>query len=188
VPKDLGRIRRVAKDEEDSCSGCPTVPAQFSSSSSNALAAYDTQQKREICSWFEVHHLVREIAGQLKDSGGKFDCVLGISSGGIIPAKLLAEELGIDSIKLIPVKNKQVVYSDMPRLDKQQKYIVIDDIYDTGATSQNVSVALKGYKFKFAFCLSRYPDCKEISGRILNHDRWIVFPWERETTQIRANS
>lgn len=172
---------RIFEENQDTCSNCPPISARFVSNPPCTLEAADIARQREICSWFEVHHLVREVAGLIKKDGNKFDCVLGIATGGIIPAKLLAEELGIDDIKLIPVRDKQVIYSDLPRLDKRQQYIVIDDIHDTGATSQKVSAALKGYDYKFAFCLSRYPDCKGIFGRILNHNRWIVFPWEKET-------
>jgi hypoxanthine phosphoribosyltransferase len=66
----------------------------------------------------------------------------------------------------------------MPRLDKKKKYLVIDDIYDTGNTYRKVASALKGYNHNFAFCMSRYEQRAGICGRILDHNRWIVFPWE----------
>lgn len=136
---------------------------------------------QESCSWFEIHHLVREIARQVKAKQKKYDCVLGVANGGIIPAKLLAEELSIDAIQLIPIRNKQIVINEMPKLDKKYSYLVIDDIYDTGDTFKKISQLLKEYKCDYAFCMSRYRHDIGISGTILNHNRWIIFPWERDS-------
>lgn len=159
--------------------------------------------KEEPCSWFEIHHLVREVARQIRqeqedDGGWKYDCILGIGNGGIIPARLLAEELGMDAIHVIPVRKKQVVTQEMPPLDKSKRYLVVDDIYDTGSTLARVKKALRGFTCDYAFCMSRRPLPAAAadggknrssssssmmslwSGRVLNHDRWVVFPWERE--------
>jgi hypoxanthine phosphoribosyltransferase len=131
---------------------------------------------KEPCSWFEITYLVKELAKKLE--GKKYDCILGISRGGIIPARLLAEELGVDAIQALPVRGKALVRSEMPPMDNRKKYLVVDDIYDTGRTYRNVSKALKGYKCDYTFCMTRYDQNFGVYGRILNHDRWIVFPWE----------
>ena len=133
---------------------------------------------REPCSWFEIHYLVKEVARKV--GGRKYDCILGIANGGIIPAKLLAEELRIEAIQLVPVRQKQVIMAEFPKLDrkKKKKYLVVDDIYDTGATYGKVAEALRGYNCDYAFCMSRYEQSAGLYGRILNHNRWIVFPWE----------
>jgi hypothetical protein len=39
---------------------------------------------------------------------------------------------------------------------------------------------MKGYKHDFAFCMTRRDQDVGMAGRILNHDRWMVFPWEQE--------
>lgn len=135
---------------------------------------------KEPCSWFEIHYLVKELARQINAKNKRYDCILGVANGGIIPAKLLAEELGIGCIRLIPVHKKQVVASEMPALDRKKKYLVVDDIYDTGDICGKVAKAMKGYPHDFAFCMTRRDQNIGIAGRILNHDRWIVFPWEQE--------
>ena len=169
---------------DDNCSNCPPMPRRFAADSSRSTKSQIDSLHAEPCSWFEVHHLMREIAGQLKRRKRKFNCILAISTGGIIPAKLLAEELGICDIRLIPIKDKQIVHDLLPRLDKDLRYVVVDDIRDSGATARMVSEILNGYYFEFAFCMSRYPDFNGTSGRILNHKRWIIFPWEKEAKQL----
>jgi hypoxanthine phosphoribosyltransferase len=134
----------------------------------------------EHCSWQEVQGLVRKIAAEIRKD--KYDCVLAIANGGIIPAKLLAEELGIDQIMLIPVRGKHVIEAEMPRLQEGKKYLVIDDIYDTGDIYKKVSRAIQGFDCTFVFCMSRYPQEFGAYGELLNHERWIVFPWEKTPT------
>ncbi|HVX03456.1 MAG TPA: phosphoribosyltransferase family protein [Nitrososphaera sp.] len=134
----------------------------------------------EFCSWQEISELVSKIALEIRGKAAKkYDCILAIANGGIIPAKLLAEELGIDRIILIPVLNKQVVEAEMPQLEAGKKYLVIDDIYDTGDIYQKVAKFMKGFDCTFVFCMSRYHQEFGAYGKLLNHGRWIVFPWEK---------
>lgn len=134
----------------------------------------------EYCSWQEIQDLVRKIAAGMRDTVAKYDCILAIANGGIIPAKLLAEELGINRIMLIPVRDKQIVVAEMPKLEASKKYLVVDDIYDTGDICQKVAGATRGFDCTFVFCMSRYPQEFGAYGKLLNHKRWIVFPWEKE--------
>lgn len=168
----------TAVDKEDTCSTCgPNVnQAMMKGSVSGAQTVVGQPEVREPCSWFEISYLAKELA--TRAAGKKYDCVLGIGNGGIIPARLVAEELGLDEIHLVPVRGKQVVLAEMPNLDEKKRYLVVDDIYDTGGTYEKVSEALMGYKCDYAFCMSRYEQDAGISGRVLNHNRWIVFPWE----------
>ena len=176
---DRKRIVAPPIDDENACYNCNTnVNAAMMKASISGTSGKVTSQieGREQCSWFEIHYLVKEIARKIGDR--KYDCILGIANGGVIPAKLLAEELRLDAIQLVPVRKKQVVMSEMPKLDRKKRYLVIDDIYDTGATYAKVAEALKAYSCDYAFCMSRYEQSVGLYGRILNHDRWIVFPWE----------
>ncbi|AIC14380.1 phosphoribosyltransferase [Nitrososphaera viennensis] len=134
----------------------------------------------EYCSWQEIQDLVHKIAAALHGKAiAKYDCILAIANGGIIPAKLLAEELGIRRIMLIPVHEKQIVEAEMPRLEAGKKYLVVDDIYDTGDIYQKVARATRGFDCTFVFCMSRYSQEFGAYGKLLNHKRWIVFPWEK---------
>lgn len=54
---------------------------------------------------------------------------------------------------------------------------MIDDIYDTGDTCHKVAHARAGFNCDFCFCMSRYKS-HGIRAKVLDHSRWIVFPWE----------
>jgi hypoxanthine phosphoribosyltransferase len=134
-------------------------------------------QGKQACSWQEIERLVKEIAAQIKKSGVRYSCILAITKGGVIPARLLSRELGIDAIQLVPVRNKTVIKSEMPVLDTGKRYLVIDDIYDTGDTIHKVAHALTGFNCDYCFCMSRYKS-HGITAKVLDHKKWIVFPWE----------
>ena len=180
MPSKAAEKRIVAPQTgDDTCYNCNTkVNAAMMNASISGTNAKVTAkiEGREQCSWFEIQYLVKELARKV--GARKYDCILGIANGGIIPAKLLAEELRINEIQLVPFREKQVIRSEIPRLDRKKKYLVVDDIYDTGATCGKVAEALKLFNCDYAFCMSRYEQSAGLYGRILNHNRWIVFPWE----------
>ena len=110
--------------------------------------------------------------------------ILGITNGGIIPARLMARELDINRIQFIPIRNKKLQKDDMPKLNKDKKYLIVDDIYDTGNTFYKVYDFIKEFNCDFAFLMCRYQQNNSILvGKILNHEKWIVFPWERQNRQ-----
>ena len=117
----------------------------------------EVNSPKEYCSWEEVEYLIRVLADKIiKKSNKKYDIILGITNGGIIPARLMARELNIDYIQFIPVRNKELQREEMPLLHKDKKYLVIDEIYDTGDTFSKVYDAVKVVDNDFAFLISRY--------------------------------
>ncbi len=141
---------------------------------------------KEHCSWEEIESLTKIVAGKVRKSNKRYDAILGITNGGIVPARLMARELGIDYIQLIPVRNKKLNKEEMPLLLQDKKYLIIDEIYDTGDIFSKVYDAIRMFDCDFAFLMSRY-ERSSISnssskrtyiGKVLNHNKWIVFPWE----------
>ncbi len=92
----------------------------------------------------------------------------------------MARELKIDHIQLIPIRRKKLYEEEMPALFKEKRYLVIDEIYDTGDIYSKVHNALKIFDCDFAFLMSRYQVNLKGAyiGKILNHNKWVVFPWE----------
>jgi hypoxanthine phosphoribosyltransferase len=135
---------------------------------------------REYCNWDEVESLVKIVADKIQRSNKPYDVILGITNGGVIPARLMARDLNVDHIQLIPVRQKKLYNEEMPALFKGKKYLVIDEIYDTGDIYSKVQDALKIFDCDFAFLMSRYQVNFKGAyiGKVLNHNKWIVFPWE----------
>jgi uncharacterized protein len=144
---------------------------------SEKLSSIDS---REYSNWDEVESLVKLVADKIRRSNKTYDVILSITNGGIIPGRLMARELNVDHIQLIPVRQKKLYEEEMPTLFKIKKYLAVDDIYDTGDIYSKVQDALKIFDCDYAFLMSRYQVNFEGAyiGKVLNHDKWIVFPWE----------
>ena len=134
----------------------------------------------EYLSWYEVEYLIKIISNKIKEKNEKYDIIIGIKNGGIIPARLISKELEINKIEFISTKDHQSSKSCHYITNNKKKYIVIDEIYDTGRTFLEIKNYLKHIEFNFACLISRYKphDDTIIVGKILNNKKWIVFPWE----------
>ena len=130
---------------------------------------------------------MKKVTNEIENSNKKYDTILGITNGGIIPARLIARGLDISLILFIPLRSKKLHKEEMPQLFDGQKYLVIDDIYDTGNTYSVVSNEIGKFDCDFAFLARRFASDNDDSvgcgrkvyvGEILNHKKWIVFPWE----------
>ena len=142
------------------------------------------------CTWDEIEDLIKNLGDQLSKSNKKYDYILGIANGGMIPARLLSAELGIELTEPIRVHNGVLDESEMPFLfsDDKKKYLIVDDIYDTGETYRRVLQATKGFDCDFAFCMSRYYQIYGFCSKILDHEKWVVFPWESMSTKNDVSS
>jgi uncharacterized protein len=80
------------------------------------------------------------------------------SHDSFIPSRLIARELDINHIQFIPVRNKKLHIEEMLPLLKDKKYLIVDDIYDTGDTFTKVFDVIKRFDCDFAFLMTRYKD------------------------------
>ena len=139
----------------------------------------DLNLKKDYLDWNDIENLVKKTSLKIKENNKKYDIIIGIKNGGIIPAKLISRELDIYDIDFISIKKNQMfIYCNFPR---NKKYLVIDEIYDTGKTFLAVNKFFNSFEYDFACLISRYriiDNSKIITGEILNHNKWIVFPWE----------
>jgi hypoxanthine phosphoribosyltransferase len=138
-------------------------------------------KKNDYLDWNNIENLVKKTALKIKENNKKYDLIIGIKNGGIIPAKLISRELNINDIDFISIKRNQIfTSSNFPR---NKKYLMIDDIYDTGKTFLTVNKFFNSFEYDYACLVSRYRITDNnskiiIIGEILNHNKWIVFPWE----------
>lgn len=148
---------------------------------------------KEYYSWRQIELLIKTVADKILRSNKRYDAILGITNGGIIPARLIARELDINHISFIPFRSKKLHKEEMPSLLESKKYLVIDDIYDTGNIFSVASNEVGKFNCDFAFLIRRFADdggggCggETYVGEILNHKKWIVFPWERKMDNVSA--
>lgn len=143
--------------------------------------------------WKDIEDTVDILAKELSDK--KFDAVISIGRGGMIPARLIAEELDIHTAFIIDAKaynendelcNVEITDLELPK--NIYNALVIDDCIFTGTTLDAVTKKiLKNEQLLYvvnAFLyknknvpdiLSDYIYAKEYDG----NTTWLVFPWEK---------
>ena len=129
----------------------------------------------------------------------KFDTILCITRGGLIPAGMLAYELGIKNIVTINASSyndddnsqeefvsiEKLSKKDIKKLNASNHVLIVDDIIDSGNTIK----AIKKYLFEKINVNVKYSVFSIVSKKIeLNNyyiynmtgnDNWVVFPWDK---------
>ncbi|QCE32242.1 xanthine phosphoribosyltransferase [Acetobacteraceae bacterium] len=139
-------------------------------------------------SWDEFHRDARTLSERLmKAYPNKFKGLIAITRGGLIPAAILARELGcrvVDTISVATYTHEAGTRGE-PKVLKApvdcgdgEGWLLVDDLVDSGVTAKFVRDMLP--KAAFA-CLYAKPDGKDLTDyfiREVPQDTWILFPWD----------
>ena len=111
------------------------------------------------------------------------DVVIGLSRGGLQPAVMLSNYFDVPMIPVsLALRDHQVEKVDF-ELDPNKKYLVIDDINDSGATLNRLAQYLNEHTWRSAVLINNLPSPFEpdYQGIEINKDEedvWVVYPWE----------
>ena len=120
--------------------------------------------------WSEIEQLIKILAEKVKSLHLEFSSISTISRGGLVPSRLLADHLGIDTILV----DQKKISSDS---------IFVDDIYDSGNTFKKIILKVDNpskliYVTLFARRGKKYPK-QLIFAKKTNTNSYIVYPWDR---------
>ncbi|MGZ5491803.1 MAG: hypothetical protein ACXWE6_13840, partial [Nitrososphaeraceae archaeon] len=105
----------------------------------------DLNLKQDYLDWDDIENLVKKTALKIKKNNKKYDLIIGIKNGGIIPALLISRELDINDIEFISIKRNKIFKFN--KFHKNKKYLLIDEIYDTGKTFFIVNEYFKRFEY-----------------------------------------
>lgn len=148
---------------------------------------------REPISWQDVEAMCTDLAGRLR--GERFDAILAIARGGLVPAAVLAQELDLRDVLVAAVasyegdrRGEALHFLEFPpdQAIAGRRILIVDDIWDSGRTvtwtrrrvvdaGGTPIVVVLHYK-PGASC---YPD-EHPDYWAENTSLWIVYPWERD--------
>ena len=146
--------------------------------------------------WDNVDFLLDCLSDELKRKSTKYDTIIALGRGGLIPAATLSYKLGILNLHNLGISTSEdqgkyeetLVYQKPNNISKESKILVIDDINDSGRTFTAVkSILLSEYGIDDTNVLYVSLVQREgteffkntISGNILHTSRWLVFPWDK---------
>ncbi|MBM3910285.1 MAG: phosphoribosyltransferase [Thaumarchaeota archaeon] len=126
--------------------------------------------QKEYVSWNVIESLADVLAIKVKSLNLQFNSISTISRGGLVPARLLADRLGI---KIILVDKDEI----------PQDSLFVDDIYDTGKTFAKILPKVKDsdnliYATLFARKGKIIPK-QIVYAQLTKGDEYIVYPWDR---------
>jgi hypothetical protein len=141
-------------------------------------------------SWDKLERDCMLLAIKLKDLS--IDRIVCISRGGLPWARVLSDllklpvvHLAVESYADLKQTKKPIITESPKDIPKKEKWLVVDDISDTGDTLALVVSHLQNYRTKTIYTLTPYikPKTKFIPDFYAESiDAWVIFPYEiRET-------
>lgn len=147
----------------------------------------------KVVSWEEIERWAEIIVDKIGDF--KFDCVISVIRGGLVPSRIVADYLSIKDIFTLktehwgitatPDGKAAVTYPIVKDLDGRS-VLVVDDITDTGqslrlaleATKQKNPTIVRSATFLHIKKSEIVPDyfAEEITEE---NWKWFIFPWNR---------
>jgi xanthine phosphoribosyltransferase len=145
-------------------------------------------QKSFPVSWDQFHRDARALAWRLS-TAGPFEAVVAVTRGGLVPAAVVARELGIRVIETICVASydydKQGTISILKTVsekivgtDKGAGVLIVDDLVDTGATARVVREILPKAHFATVYAKPLGRPLVDSFVTEVSQDTWIYLPWD----------
>jgi xanthine phosphoribosyltransferase len=153
-------------------------------------APQPSAQKAFPVSWDQFHRDARALAWRLAEAG-PFAAIVCVTRGGLVPAAIVARELGIRVIETICVASYDHVSQGELKLLKTvaetvvalgsgrgKGLLVVDDLVDTGQTAKLVRDLLPDAHFAAVYAKPMGRPLVDTFITEVSQDTWIFFPWD----------
>src|SRR5881392_3977897 len=147
-------------------------------------------QKPFRMSWDQFHRDARALAWRLAEAG-PFAALVCITRGGLVPAAIVARELGIRIIETVCVASYDHVHQGELKVLKTvaaniaalgggrgKGVLVVDDLVDTGQTAKLVRAILPEAHFAAVYAKPMGRPMVDTFITEVSQDTWIFFPWD----------
>ena len=147
--------------------------------------------------WDNIDFLINCIVDQIQHKRIKFDSIIALGRGGLIPGAAISYKLGILDLHNLGISTREdagkyidtLVYQKPTGISKKGKILVVDDINDSGRTFTSVRSILQSEydidtnNIYFASLIKRngteFEDLNTISGNTVYTTSWLQFPWDK---------
>jgi xanthine phosphoribosyltransferase len=139
-------------------------------------------------SWDQFHRDARALSWRLADVG-PFDVIVCVTRGGLVPAAIVARELGIRTIETVCVTSYQhdrqgalsvlkTIAPDIRARPSGAGVLIVDDLVDTGKTAKVVRDLIPGAHFATVYAKPMGRPLVDTFITEVSQDTWIYFPWD----------
>jgi xanthine phosphoribosyltransferase len=149
------------------------------------------QPKAFPVSWDQFHRDARALAWRLSGAG-PFEAIVCITRGGLVPAAIVARELGTRVIETVCIASYhdytsqgelQVLKTVAPSIlnlggEGGKGVLVVDDLVDTGKTARIVRDMLPAAHVATVYAKPLGRPLVDTFVTEVSQDTWIYFPWD----------
>jgi xanthine phosphoribosyltransferase len=144
-------------------------------------------------SWQELHRDAKALAWRLV-SGGPWKGIVAVTRGGLVPAAIIARELDLRVIDTVGVKTYDHMTIGAAKVIKEPareigsregRWLIIDDLVDTGATAKVVREMLPDAHFATIYAKPAGKPLVDTYVTEVSQDTWIMFPWDTEPQFVK---
>lgn len=133
--------------------------------------------------WSDIHRDAKELARRL--AGIKWERIIAIARGGLIPAAIIARELEIRYVDTVCIatyddrlQGEEVVLKDLQ--GDGEGWLVVDDLTDTGKTLHTVRRMLPNAHVATVYVKPEGRSLVDTFVTEVSQDTWILFPWDTD--------
>ena len=150
----------------------------------------EAPQKNFPVSWDEFHRDARALAWRLA-AAGPFQAIVTVTRGGLVPAAIVARELGIRIIETVCVASyNHITQGDLNVLKgisaevaklgggTGKGLLIVDDLVDTGKTGALVREMMPEAHFATVYAKPKGRPLVDTFITEVSQDTWIHFPWD----------
>jgi xanthine phosphoribosyltransferase len=136
-------------------------------------------------SWQELHRDAKALAWRLH-AMKPWRGIVAITRGGLVPAAIVARELGVRVIDTVSIKAydhqtlgaAQVLKPTGIGAADNATLLIVDDLVDTGTTAKVVRELLPGAHFATVYAKPMGRPMVDTFITEVSQDTWIYFPWD----------
>ena len=154
------------------------------------LSAQERAGKAFPVSWDQFHRDCRALTWRLNEVG-PFHAVIAITRGGLVPAAIVARELGVriidtvciasyDHTKQSELQVLKSISADTATLGggTGKGLLIVDDLVDTGKTARLVREMIPDAHFATVYAKPMGRPLVDTFITEVSQDTWIFFPWD----------
>lgn len=145
-------------------------------------------------SWDQFHRDSKALAWRLaniSEQNGEWKSIISITRGGLVPAAIIARELGVRNIETVCIASyheykdqgdlvvlKGISQKIVDDTNGGEMVLVVDDLTDTGATAKKVREMLPNAHFATVYAKPSGVPTVDTFVTEVSQDTWIYFPWD----------
>jgi hypothetical protein len=150
-----------------------------------------TEPEKDRVSWDDLDRLTEQMAARLE--GDRFDVLLAIARGGLVPAGMLAYRLGIREILVAAVtayddagtmaETPTILHFPADERLRGRRVLIVDEVWETGNTAVAVTERVRAAGGDPVTTVIHYKPGRSRHAAVpdvyaVMTDRWVTYPYK----------